>query len=587
MNRISALITAICLALSVALCAAAAKHDTLIVSGKTSFWQPGTITTGTGSATVTVNESQPKQKWIGFGGCFNEKGWEALQNLSASDKSKAMKLLFDKKEGLGLEWGRIPIGASDYGLTRYTLDETAGDTGMEHFSIAHDTSYLIPFIKAAQAVKSDIKFWASAWTTPTWMKTGATDAAGYDGGVFRNEAKYLKANALYTAKFIEAYNAKGIPIKFVVPQNEPGYDQNYPSCGWGKYRKADGTKVYTDPEFLSDYLVNYLMPTLKTRTPETEAWFGNLSNNECDSAYWSATKPKLGTNVIKGVCLQWNMDFMVQGLVNSGYLVMQSEHQCGNYPWKDAVTSLDAADSTHFYANFAPNNYNYGQESWYLIKKWLNKGVHSYNAWNMVLDTGGFNLDQSRKWPQNSLLAVNYASKTLKVTPYYYVFRHCAQFVDTGAVYLATQGGDAIAFRNLDSSIVTVVFNPTNSAATTTVSVRSKSYQLSIPALGWATLCVGMKPPTAINDITHNQFLRNESGLRITCKGDGYRIALPSRESGRIELLTVTGRVLESRAIPQGSREMLLRKQASHAGLLLVRVVYGGESQTSRFFNVH
>jgi len=100
-------------------------------------------------------------------GCFNEKGWEALQNLSASDKSKAMKLLFDKKDGLGLEWGRIPIGASDYALTRYTLDETAGDTGMEHFSIDHDTNYLIPFIKAAQAVKPDILFWGSAWTPPT------------------------------------------------------------------------------------------------------------------------------------------------------------------------------------------------------------------------------------------------------------------------------------------------------------------------------------------------------------------------------------------------------------------------------------
>jgi glucosylceramidase len=587
MNRVLASITAICLAMSVGLCAAAAKHDTLIVSGKGSYWQPGTITTGTGTATVTVNESQPKQKWIGFGGCFNEKGWEALQNLSASDRSKAMKLLFDKKDGLGLEWGRIPIGASDYGLTRYTLDETPGDTGMEHFSIAHDTNYLIPFIKAAQAVKPDIQFWASAWTPPTWMKTGATDAGGYDGGVFRNEAKYLKANALYTAKFIEAYKAKGIPIKFVVPQNEPGYDQNYPSCGWGKYRKADGTKVYTDPEFLSDYIVTYLMPTMQTRTPETDVWFGNLSNNECDTAYWSATKPKLGSHVIKGMCLQWNMVFIAQNLANSGYLVMQSEQQCGNYPWKDTMKVIANADSSNFFPYYAPNNHNYGQESWSLIKNWLKNGVHSYCAWNMVLDTGGFNLDQSRKWPQNSLLAVNYASKTLKVTPYYYVFRHLAQFVDTGAVYLTTQGGDAIAFRNPDSSIVTAVFNPTNSAATTTVSVRSKSYQFSVPAIGWATLCVGLKPPTLVNDISQNQFSRDASGLMVTCKGNEYRIALPSREAGRIELLTVTGRVLESRSIPQGSREMLLQKQASHAGLLLVRVVYGGEAKISRLFAAH
>ena len=84
--------------------------------------------------------------------------------------------------------------------------------------------------------------------------------------------------------------------------------------------------------------------------------------------------------------------------------------------------------------------------------------------------------------------------------------------------------------------------------------------------------------------IAHNQFQSDGGGLRITCKGDGYRIALPSRGSGRIDLLTLTGRVLESRAIPQGSREIPLPRQASHAGLLLVRVVYGGRVKTARLF---
>ena len=32
----------------------------------------------------------------------------------------------------------IPIGSSDYALSRYALDETPGDLAMEHFSIARD-----------------------------------------------------------------------------------------------------------------------------------------------------------------------------------------------------------------------------------------------------------------------------------------------------------------------------------------------------------------------------------------------------------------------------------------------------------------
>jgi glucosylceramidase len=557
---------------------ASTQHDTLIVSGKGSYWQPGAITTASGTATVTVNESDKHQTWLGMGGCFNEKGWEALQKLSQSDRDSAIKLLYGKN-GCNFAWGRIPIGASDYALTRYSLDETSGDTAMTHFSIDHDTNYLIPFIKAAQAVKPGIIFWASAWTPPTWMKTGA-DANRFDAGTMINQPKYLTANALYTVKFIQAYKAKGIPIKFVVPQNEPGYCQHYPSCGWGKYRTPAGADS-NGTDYLSDYTANYLWPTLQAQTPETDLWFGTLSNNTFDWTYWLNTKSKPGPT-IKGVCLQWNFRDSVKNLVNTSYLIMQSEHQCGNYPWKTATTNVATADSTNFFASYAPNNYNYGQESWSLISNWIKNGVHSYNAWNMVLDTGGFNLDTVRLWPQNALLTVNYQTKKLKVTPAYYVFRHISQFVDSGAVRLGTTGGDAIAFRNPDSSTVVIVYNSGSSASDMTVSAGGKTLKISVPAIGWATLCVGLPTPTTV--IPHNQFSGNASGLKVTCKGDGYRIALPSRESGRIELLTATGRLLESRVIPQGSREIVLGKQASYTGLLLVKVMYGGEVKTARFF---
>jgi hypothetical protein len=93
-------IAAVCLGSLVAMSMASATSDTLIVSGKDNYWKTGAITTGS-TATVTVNENQKYQKWIGFGGCFNEAGWEALKKLSAGDRDKAMKLLFDKKDGIG------------------------------------------------------------------------------------------------------------------------------------------------------------------------------------------------------------------------------------------------------------------------------------------------------------------------------------------------------------------------------------------------------------------------------------------------------------------------------------------------------
>ncbi|MBN2036419.1 MAG: glycoside hydrolase family 30 protein [Chitinispirillaceae bacterium] len=588
-SGVSVPVTAACLVLSVAVCMAAQTSDTafVIVSGKDNYWKAGTVTQGSGNATVTVNASQKNQKWLGFAGTFNEAGWDALNALSASDKERAIRLLFDKKDGIGFTYGRIPIGASDYALERYCLNSTKDDFTMGSFSINRDKNNLIPYIKAAQAVKPDLKFWASAWTPPPWMKTGAADAAGYDGGEMRNDPKYLAANALYTARFCEAYKAEGIPISFVFPQNEPGYTQYYPTCGWGKYRLPDGSSDVNKTEYLSTYVADYLEDTLKKRSPETSIWCGTLSNDKFANDYWNGAKSKAG-QIVKGLGLQWNCLTLVKSAAGAGYLTMCSEHQCGNYPWLGdqgkIASSPEDANRNNFLRDMAPNNHAYGEESWDLIKAWIVEGVNIYSAWNMVLDTKGLNLDKSREWPQNALLAVDKQAKTLKVTAYYYVMRHIGQYVDTGAVRLGTSGGDALAFQNPNGGIVTTVSN-TGGQSTMTISVGGKNYQFSHPGKGWATLYVGPKPVKSTNDITHNHFFGDGNGIRITCKEDGYRIALSSRESGRIELLSLTGRVLESRALPQGSREMLLRKQASHAGLLLVRVVCGGKTETARLFN--
>jgi O-glycosyl hydrolase len=50
-----------------------------------------------------------------------------------------------------------------------------------------------------------------------------------------------------------------------------------------------------------------------------------------------------------------------------------------------------------------------------------------------------------------------------------------------------SSGGDAIAFKNTDGSIVTVMYN-SGSSATYIVSVGGKKLQFSMPGNGWATV---------------------------------------------------------------------------------------------------
>ena len=45
------------------------------------------------------------------------------------------------------------------------------------------------------------------------------------------------------------------------------------------------------------------------------------------------------------------------------------------------------------------------------------------------------------------------------MTPAYHVFRHLSPFVDPGANVIGTSGGDALAFKNPDGTIVAVLYN--------------------------------------------------------------------------------------------------------------------------------
>jgi len=463
----------------------------VIMSGVDNYWQPGTAVSGESKDTVRIDPTKKYQTWHGLGGTFNEAGWQALLQLSEQERQKILRLLFDKNNGAGFEWGRIPIGASDFALQRYTLNDNPGDISMSQFSIARDRKFLIPYIQAAQAVNADIKFWGSPWTPPPWMKTNKA----YDRGAF--DPKYSEAYARYFVEWISAYENEGIPIDHVQPQNEPGWSQTYPSCAWGP-SVADG-KFIDGEVTLGKFVEDHLVPTLAREHPDTDVWYGTLSNNQTYDAYWEALSSE-GRAAITGVGLQWSTRSRVAELSTTtgkngkNLLVMQTEHVCGNYPWLEArATSASDANRGNFLASHAPNNHAYGEESWELISSWIKAGVHIYSAWNMVLDTGGFNLDVDRPWPQNALIAVDESNKTYSITPAYYVFRHIGQFVAPSAqrVEISTSDElDALAFENTDKTLVGVLYNRQESAQKITLSAKNERLQIEVPARGWATVII-------------------------------------------------------------------------------------------------
>ena len=426
-----------------------------VTSAQDDYWNTeGSVTEVTTAADLSVDEGTTYQRWDGFGGTFNEMGWDALAVVS-SEIERALTLLFDAENGANFAYGRIPIGASDYSMSWYTLAETTNDYTMEDFSIARDQEMLIPFIRAAQEIKPDIRFFASPWVVPGWMMDS--------GRNMKSDEQTLEAHALYFAKFVEAYGAEGIDIEAVHPQNEPGY-----------------ARVHWTHELFVDFIRSYLGPKFDELGLDAEVWCGTMSHpDDADIATTIADDPD-AMQYVKGFGLQWNLQSTVATLAAKAP-VMQTEHKCGNYNFES-----DYWDQSRYDPNQAQNDHLYGEESWQNIRDWVVAGVNSYVAWNMVLDTVGKSLDN---WPQNALLVVDRSEQTLIVTPAYYAFRHFSQYIAPGATRVAISGSDdALAFKNPDGSVITEVYNAGSSAQTTTVAVSGGTYQFDVPAHGWATL---------------------------------------------------------------------------------------------------
>jgi len=438
----------------------------VVTSADGAFWKTGTLTpASSGTADVTADDTSLKQRWDGFGGTFNEAGWDALSVLSDSDRALALSYLFDSANGANFAYGRLPIGASDYALARYTLDDSANDYTMANFTIAQDKKLLIPYIKAALAIKPGIHLWASPWSPPGWMK----DNNSIDAGNMKDDDKVLTAFALYLEKFVQAYAAEGLKIEAVHPQNEPGYTNPYPSCGW------------TGALYIK-FIRDYLGPLFAKDNVPAEIWCGTMSNQTDGTIATNLASDAKAMSYVKGFGLQWNTKGSISSLKSKNVPIMQTEHKCGNYDF-----ATDYWSQSSYNASKPPNDYAYGVESWKNIKDWIVAGVNSYSAWNMVLDTLGTNLNASKPWHQDALLTVDRSTKKLTATPAYYVFRHLSYFVAPKATVIGTTGGDALAFKNPDGAIVVVMYN-SGAAKKAIVSLGGTKLQFDLPANGWATI---------------------------------------------------------------------------------------------------
>ncbi|MBI9041631.1 hypothetical protein [Lutibacter sp.] len=406
-------------------------------------------------ATIQIYPDKKQQVIDGFGGCFNELGWEAVHALVEVEQHKIFDSLFDIDKGCDFNIFRMPIGANDYAVDWYSHNEMVDDFEMINFSIDRDKLRLIPYIKKAQTYNSNIKIWASPWCPPSWMKSNNNYACNPDvvndlqeegkgkemETQFRMDNKYLSAYALYFSKFIKAYQKEGIDIYAVHVQNEPNSCQSFPSSVWS-------------PSDLGIFIGNYLGPKFEADSLSTEIWLGTIERPQIERVDSVLSNP-IAKKYIKGVGFQWAGKDAIPG-VNKKYpelKLMQTETECGD----------------------GSNNWAAAEHTFELMKHYFNNGANSYMYWNMVLNETG---KSQWGWRQNSMITVD--SKTKKVTynPEFYLMKHFSNFIMQGAVKIDTSDKNCLAFKNADSVII-IYYNSGN-ATSKSFEIGNKQFSVQL-----------------------------------------------------------------------------------------------------------
>ena len=179
---------------------------------------------------IHVDPSVRYQPIEGIGSSLEESTVFNLMRMDSAGREGVLRRLVHPEDGIGMNLMRICIGSSDFtGREFYTYNDMPPgelDLGLEHFSIEKDIEYgIISVLRKTLAVNPGVRFIASPWSPPGWMKTSDSIV----GGSFKSE--YTDVYARYLRKFVESYAEHDIPVFAITLQNEPLFvPPDYPGC---------------------------------------------------------------------------------------------------------------------------------------------------------------------------------------------------------------------------------------------------------------------------------------------------------------------------------------------------------------------
>ncbi len=461
-----------------------------------------TSTADAGTNTVVIDPTQQYQTMEGFGAAFTDSAAYLLdQVVPSSQLPVTMNDLFTLNgNGIGLSFMRIPMGASDIARSVYSFDDQpAGQTdfNLTGFSISHDQTYVLPIIQQAKTLNPQMKLMANPWSPPGWMKDSGTMMGGNLLMNSNNEAAF----ANYFVKYIQAYQAAGVPLDYISLQNEPENNTtSYPSM-----LMADTAQLAL--------LQGYVLPALSSANLSTKVFVWDHN--------WDT--PSYPEYVLGNLTSQQLTQ--VAGTAWHGYGGTPGAQQTV----QNEFPSLGTWETEHSGGTWVTDQFS---SDFMEITQVLRNSAKAYVKWSLALDQNlgpNLTLDAGLGGCNTCTPIVTVNSQTGTVTKdiEYYTLGHYSKYVLPGAVRIYSSNTPAIAsvaFENPDGSTALIAYNDSGTSQAFQVQWGTESFSYTLPALAAATFTwsgtVNGTATTAATAQIQGSSYSSENGLETENTGD-------------------------------------------------------------------